>query len=151
MRDYVTKLTSRIVPFTVPESMLSSHLEEAIDLLVTESTGFSAISTQFLSAHSPQGSKLVDGRAPRLALEQLREIFGGGLPAEQYFLLRAIAFHLARLTSCSDKTKMTLGNLRLILSPTLRLSPVFLQILVEERAILFSKANDCMHHSFLKA
>lgn len=37
---------------------------------------------------------------------------------------------------------MTLNNLRLILSPTLRLSPGFLQLLVAERQTLFSRPNE---------
>lgn len=53
------------------------------------------------------------------------------------------SYHLARLASHSGANKMTLSNLRLILSPTLRLSPIFLQILVEEREILFGKLNEC--------
>ncbi|GAA5918477.1 hypothetical protein JCM6882_008311, partial [Rhodosporidiobolus microsporus] len=51
-------------------------------------------------------------------------------------------YHLARLSSASATNKMTLTNLRLILSPTLRLTPGFLQVLVVEREILFSKANE---------
>ena len=46
------------------------------------------------------------------------------------------------LSSNSEKNKMNLTNLRLILSPTLRLTPGFLMILVEERERIFS--GDCL-------
>lgn len=47
------------------------------------------------------------------------------------------AYHLAHLASFSNVTKMTFSNLRLILSPTLRLSPVMLSLLVNERDQVF--------------
>ncbi|KAM0756250.1 hypothetical protein T439DRAFT_320948 [Meredithblackwellia eburnea MCA 4105] len=129
----------------LPESILSNALEGAVDVLVKESTGYSAIAAHFLGQKTTPvapGGGMVDGRAPRELLEKLRELFGGGMPAEEYYLLRAVAYHLARLASHSATNKMTLSNLRLILSPTLRLSPVMLAILVEDREILFSKPND---------
>jgi hypothetical protein len=86
---------------------------------------------------------MVNGRAPRELLDQLRELFGGGMPAEHWYLLRAISYHLARLSNDAAVSKMSLSNLRLILSPTLKLSPMMLLILVEEREILFSKPNEC--------
>ncbi|KAK4695991.1 hypothetical protein P7C70_g8451, partial [Phenoliferia sp. Uapishka_3] len=129
---------------TVPDSILSSNLESAIDVLVTTSTGFSACSSHFLGQAPRVLSTpgMVDGQPPRELLEKLRELFGGAMPAEHYYLLRALAYHLARLAGCAGVNKMTLSNLRLILSPTLRLSPVMLAILVEQREMLFSKAND---------
>lgn len=65
------------------------------------------------------------------------------MPAEHWYLLRAISYHLARLSNDAAVSKMSLSNLRLILSPTLKLSPMMLLILVEEREILFSKPNEC--------
>lgn len=123
----------------MPDSLLTPSLSPAIDILVTSSTGHSAISTHFLG-QQPPASPTSDRRE---LLEQLRELFGGALPAEEFYLLRALAYHLARLASHAETNKMTLSNLRLILSPTLRLSPVMLAILVEDREILFSKINDC--------
>ncbi|GAA6017050.1 hypothetical protein JCM10207_001468 [Rhodosporidiobolus poonsookiae] len=146
----------------IPESLLSPALEPLIDALTLSYLGYSASSSHFLGSavsstaapSSPLPSSgithgappappgLVDGRAPREYTEQLREAFATRLEAENYFLLRAIAYHLARLAAHSNTNKMTLTNLRLILSPTLRLSPGFLQVLVVEREILFSKANE---------
>lgn len=51
------------------------------------------------------------------------------------------SYHLSLLASHSATNKMTLTNLRLILSPTLRLSPGFLLVLVEEREIIFGGVN----------
>lgn len=132
----------------IPESLLSSQLEPSIDALVTSSTGFSATSTQFLGHHSPDASKMIDGKVPNSLLQQLKEIFGSTMEAEQYFLLRSICFHLKRLEENKERTKMTLANLRLILSPTLRLSPHFLSIMVGEVDILFSNPNECKFFFF---
>ncbi|GAA5860264.1 hypothetical protein JCM1840_002840 [Sporobolomyces johnsonii] len=137
----------------LPEPLLSYQLEAPIDILTQSALGYTASSTHFLGSNpnpnpgaAPSPSRgspgLVDGRAPREYLEQLSDLFAGAMPAENYHLLRAIAYHLARLASHSATNKMTLTNLRLILSPTLRLSPGFLQVLVEEREILFGKANE---------
>lgn len=134
--------------------------------MTTSALGYPASSTNFLSGASPASSTApstnpsssgvlsgtssaatsaisADARAPRPYLEHLSSLFSTSLPAENYHLLRAIAYHLAHLSAHSETNKMTLTNLRLILSPTLRLSPGFLQVLVVEREILFSKANEC--------
>ena len=62
--------------------------------------------------------------------------------------MRAIAFHLARLAAHEHVNKMSLNNLKLILSPTLRLSPGFLGALVGEREALFGGGNDGASLSF---
>ena len=61
------------------------------------------------------------------------------LSNERWYLLRELASHLALLDGHADKNKMTLSNLRLILSPTLHMSPAMLQILVEQRRELFDR------------
>ena len=63
------------------------------------------------------------------------------MTADRYF----IAYHLAHMSEYSAVTKMTLNNLRLILSPTLRLSPVMLSILVNERESIFPKPGQLQH------
>lgn len=60
-----------------------------------------------------------------------------------------IRYHLHNLASNADKNKMNLTNLRLILSPTLRLSPGFLMILVEDRETIFS--GDCLGTSIFSS
>ncbi|BGP18006.1 hypothetical protein JCM10213v2_006056 [Rhodosporidiobolus nylandii] len=141
----------------LPEPLLSPSLSPLIDALTLQHLGYSANSSHLLSStHAAPSSSSpsapcgagagpglgADGRAPREYTEALREIFAERMEAENYHLLRAIAYHLARLSSHSATNKMTLMNLKLILSPTLRLSPGFLQVLVVEREILFSKANE---------
>ncbi|GAA6002572.1 Rho GTPase-activating protein [Rhodotorula paludigena] len=149
----------------IPEPLLSQDLETPINTLTLSALGYSASSTNFLAgaatsparspAATPGGTGVVSGtavtasaggpsdaRAPREYLEELRELFATAMPAENYHLLRAIAYHFARLAAHSQHNKMNLSNLRLILSPTLRLSPGFLQVLVVEREILFSKSNE---------
>ncbi|BGP26096.1 rho GTPase-activating protein [Rhodotorula toruloides] len=148
----------------IPEPLLSHDLEPVVDALTTSALGYPASSTNFLSNAATASSTIPstlpstnsvasgtsaatatsfnDTRAPRSYLEHLSTLFSTSLPAENYHLLRAIAYHLAHLSAHSETNKMTLTNLRLILSPTLRLSPGFLQVLVVEREILFSKANE---------
>ena len=130
----------------IPESLLSPHLESTVDGLSEEFLGFTASAASFLAPQKPATagapSGLTDGRAPREYLEELRALFAVSMPAEHFVLLRALAYHLARVHSCAATTKMNLSNLRLILSPTLRMSPIFLQVLVEEREIIFSRANE---------
>ncbi|GAA5986544.1 hypothetical protein JCM11641_003669 [Rhodosporidiobolus odoratus] len=145
----------------LPEPLLSPSLSPIIDALTLQHLGYSATSSSFLSSQTASastssngvskgispaagigGAGTEGGRAPREYLEALREVFAQRMEAENYYLLRAIAYHLARLSAHSATNKMTLMNLKLILSPTLRLSPGFLQVLVVEREILFSKANE---------
>ncbi|GAA6030359.1 hypothetical protein JCM8097_009070 [Rhodosporidiobolus ruineniae] len=139
----------------LPESLLSPTLEPLIDALTVSHLGYNASSSSFLSCAAPSSTPssssstpvgLVDGRAPREYVETLREVFATRMEAENWHLLRAIAYHLARLSAHAATTKMTLGNLQLILSPTLRLTPGFVQVLVVEREILFSKANESARH-----
>ncbi|GAA6048364.1 hypothetical protein JCM3770_000969 [Rhodotorula araucariae] len=139
----------------IPEPLLSHQLEVSIDALTAAALGYPASSSHFLSgastipaktpAPTPGGPSVASGtsdsRAPREYLEQLRELFASAMPPENYYLLRAVAYHLARLAAHESTNKMSLNNLRLIF-PTLRLSPGFLQVLVVEREILFSKANE---------
>ncbi|GAA5876089.1 hypothetical protein JCM8547_002633 [Rhodosporidiobolus lusitaniae] len=145
----------------LPETLLSPTLEALIDALTLQHLGYSASSSSFLScttsASTPSSLPgatgvsgaapekpvgLVDGRAPREYVETLREVMAVRMEPENWHLLRAIAYHLARLSAHSATNKMTMANLRLILSPTLRLTPGFVQVLVAEREILFSKANE---------
>ncbi|SGY18971.1 BQ5605_C014g07523 [Microbotryum silenes-dioicae] len=128
----------------LPESLISSQLEAAVDMLTQEAIGYSASSSNFLYQQQapPTTGGLIDGRAPKPYLEKLRELFGNGMPAEHFYLLRGLSYHLARLSSYSSTNKMTLSNLRLILSPTFRLSPVFVQVLVEDREIIFGRMNE---------
>ncbi|ORY77248.1 hypothetical protein BCR35DRAFT_353210 [Leucosporidium creatinivorum] len=141
----------------IPESLLSPALEGKVEEMCMKELGYSASVSQFLGQGGGQRASggaapgggggaattgMVDGRAPRAFLEELRKVFAEEMEAEYFYLLRALSYHLARLASHSGTNKMTLSNLRLILSPTLRLSPVFLQILVEEREIIFGKTNE---------
>lgn len=61
------------------------------------------------------------------------------LSLDRWHILRELANHLALLDMHSKENKMTLSNLRLILSPTLHVSPAMLQLLVEQRRFLFDK------------
>lgn len=74
-------------------------------------------------------------------LFQLAQIFTFDLPAENWVLLRAIAHHLARLAQ-QPTNKMSLDSLMVILSPTLRLSPATLLVLVQHREVIFDGGND---------
>ncbi|GAA5833007.1 hypothetical protein JCM3766R1_000396 [Sporobolomyces carnicolor] len=144
----------------LPESLLSPQLESKIDQFTQEQLGYPASSSHFLASTSasattpsspnqlsattspnPESSSGARRVAPISYLEELADIFANEMPAENFFLLRAIAYHLSLLASHSATNKMTLTNLRLILSPTLRLSPGFLLVLVEEREIIFGGVN----------
>ncbi|GAA5838790.1 hypothetical protein JCM9279_003863 [Rhodotorula babjevae] len=135
----------------VPDPLLSQQLEPSIDALTTAALGHPASSTHFLSGatalpsrgNSPAASpNPAAAHVPPDYVAQLRTLFTSALPAEHFYLLRAIAFHLARLAAHEHTNKMSLNNLRLILSPTLRLSPGFLSCLVGEREALFGGGND---------
>ncbi|GAA6015430.1 hypothetical protein JCM11491_000429 [Sporobolomyces phaffii] len=152
----------------LPESLLSNELEAKIDRLTLDRLGYTASSAHFLSSTSPATSSSSPSTnstplsppstssnsasttaspnpTARTAsieyLEELSQLFADEMNAENFYLLRAISYHLALMASHSAKNKMTLTNLRLILSPTLRLSPGFLLVLVEEREIIFGGIN----------
>ncbi|GAA5889320.1 hypothetical protein JCM8208_007839 [Rhodotorula glutinis] len=135
----------------VPDPLLSHQLEPTIDALTTAALGHPASSSHFLSGatalpsrgNSPAASpNPASAHVPPDYVAQLRTLFTSALPAEHFYLLRAIAFHLARLAAHEHTNKMSLNNLRLILSPTLRFSPGFLSCLVGEREALFGGGND---------
>ena len=65
---------------------------------------------------------------PRELLKALRSSLLQGLPRQHIKLLTELARHLAHLAAHSEYNKMPLDNLRLIFSPTLRMSPAMLQI-----------------------
>ena len=75
------------------------------------------------------------------SVSALRDYMYTGASRETFFLVRALAYHLARLSAAAHVNKMTLGNLRLILSPTLRIAPQQLQLLVQERESVFVDPN----------
>lgn len=77
----------------IPDPLLSAQLEGAIDALTTESLGYMASASQFLGQNtvSTGTGGMVDGRAPREYLEQLRELFANDMEAEFFYLLRALA------------------------------------------------------------
>ncbi|GAA5867523.1 hypothetical protein JCM3774_003865 [Rhodotorula dairenensis] len=147
----------------LPDSLLSHEIESLVDELTIQSLGHGASSNNFLAStgaaastgtptNSAGGTPASSAPAsPNLAqgyVEQLRDLMAAGMPAEHWHLLRAVIYHLARLADHAHVNKMTLNNLRLILSPTLRLSPGFLQLLVVERQALFSRPNeDAMRRS----
>lgn len=127
---------------TVPGSLLSDALAPRIDALFVAALGYSATSS--LGRHintTTSTTNPIDLPCPPALLQHLAEIFKHELPAEYFHLLRAISAHLFHLTQL-DSNKMSLSNLRLILSPTLRLSPGFLFYLIEERDVLFCEGND---------
>ncbi|GAA5955951.1 hypothetical protein JCM3765_000052 [Sporobolomyces pararoseus] len=139
----------------LPEPLLSTGLESKVDQLTLDHLGYTASSSHFLSSNTttssnppstttspnPENAIVKRGVAPSNYLEELANLFSEEMPAENFYLLRAISYHLSLLASHSEKNKMNLTNLRLILSPTLRLSPGFLLVLVEEREIIFGGIN----------
>jgi hypothetical protein len=114
-----------------------------LDRLMLEEMGTPATASQSLTmgSNSPN-SNLRTSRSsanpPRDLVDKMC-ILISTLPLERWHLLREVANHLHFLDSHSSRTKMTLSNLRLILSPTLRVSPALLQILVERRHKLFDR------------
>lgn len=148
---------------------MGNDLEPVVDQITLNYLGYTASSTQFLSSSSntPTTSPNPDSTSGSRSdyLSELSRVFEREMKAENYYLLRAISYalclslflsgigigtdgregsryHLYMLSSNSEKNKMNLTNLRLILSPTLRLTPGFLMILVEERERIFS--GDCL-------
>ncbi|MBW0495984.1 hypothetical protein O181_035699 [Austropuccinia psidii MF-1] len=59
------------------------------------------------------------------------------LPPSNWYLIRAIAYHLAILSDAAPINRMTLTNFRLIFSPTLKFSPNLLETLIQHRQKLF--------------
>ncbi|KAK4051703.1 hypothetical protein OIO90_004653 [Microbotryomycetes sp. JL221] len=128
----------------LPESLLSNRLEPVIDEYSVRMLGYRASISQMLgtgATGSSPGPGFANGKASDEYIERLRDWLADELDAEYYYLLRSLAFHFYRLSTHSATNKMGLANLRLILSPTLRLSPIFLAILVEERERLFDRPN----------
>ena len=157
LRGTLADSSPRPSHLAVPDPLLSQQLEPSIDALTTAALGHAASSSHFLSGattlpsrgNSPAASpNPASAHVPPDYVAQLRTLFTSALPAEHFYLLRAIAFHLARLAAHEHVNKMSLNNLKLILSPTLRLSPGFLGALVGEREALFGGGNDGASLSF---
>ncbi|GAA5977205.1 hypothetical protein JCM10908_004894 [Rhodotorula pacifica] len=141
----------------LPDPLLSHEIESLVDELTIQSLGYGASSNNFLASKgaaaasgtpSPASSAPASPNVSQGYIEQLRDLMATRMPAEHWTLIRAVVFHLARLADNAHVNKMTLNNLRLILSPTLRLSPGFLQILVVERQALFSRPNEAAMRRF---
>ncbi|KAG0152307.1 hypothetical protein CROQUDRAFT_719164 [Cronartium quercuum f. sp. fusiforme G11] len=116
----------------VPESLLSPEFDNEINRIVNQYSGLVGMPPP-LPATMPAQQEAVEECARKLA-----NIFPR-LPPPNWHLLRAIADHLSILSQSSSTNRMTLTNLRLILSPTLKFTPVLLQILVEQRQTLFDQ------------
>lgn len=153
----------------MPESLLH-QLERDIDLLLMRHTG-NAASSKVTMAQAQSSSTLAVTAAAfstetsPIVIERIKTLFAESLPLQNLVLLREIgkfavtdqcvtaaltplwpAYHLAHLASYSSVTRMTFANLRLILSPTLRLSPVMLTLLVNEREQIFPKPGSLGHN-----
>ena len=77
----------------IPDPLLSPELEQTVEALTSESLGYTASVSQFLGQKpaTTAGGGLVDGRAPRVYLEKLRELFADEMAAEYFYLLRALS------------------------------------------------------------
>ena len=91
----------------VPEPLLSTGLESKIDQLTLDHLGYTASSSHFLSSNtttitsnppstttSPNpenASSIKRGTAPLKYLEELANLFSEEMPAENFYLLRAIS------------------------------------------------------------
>jgi hypothetical protein len=89
---------------TVPESLLSNKLESKIDQLTLDHLGYTASSSHFLSSTAPTSNSTTTSPNPdhstpgtpkRVApikyLEELAELFAEEMPAENFYLLRAVS------------------------------------------------------------
>lgn len=140
---------------SVPGSLLSVAESDINDLL-RRHTGSPATLVQSFHAFSnggpptpvlspdPSVSPVLpaspgEAREPNPLLTRLSEIISTTLPQRNWYLLRAIAVHLGHLVAHAEFNRMTLANLRLILSPTLRFTTAFLELVVEHRDELFAR------------
>lgn len=132
------------VSLKVPHSILPAEVETMLDQLLHQELGIAATTKNGL-AYTSQAQ---DG-APRSAhwsvsvpppdlVDKMAIVFAT-LSLDRWHLLRELANHLGFLAGHAEKNKMTLDNLRLILSPTMHLSPAMLQILVQQRQHLFNR------------
>ncbi|GAA6063475.1 hypothetical protein JCM10212_006337 [Sporobolomyces blumeae] len=151
----------------LPEPLLSRPLESKIDDLTLRCFGFPASSTSLLDANAgnnqvlsdttggfdqePSGKEdrnaVADGERVGAYLVTMSELLEREMDTRHYYLLRELAFHFALVSSDAASNKMPLSNLCLVLSPTLRLSPGFLKVLVERRDDLFRPGRRHEHTS----
>lgn len=111
----------------VPSSNGKGELEQAMAIKLATS-GPNA---------TPQDQTNVGAKIADAILETMSE-----LPAVNWYLLRELSMHLADLTKpeVSERTRMTLSNLSLVLAPTLALSVPLMRAMVEERDIIFGQS-----------
>ncbi|KAH9814369.1 hypothetical protein DFH28DRAFT_1095812 [Melampsora americana] len=127
----------------LPDSLLTRDLDAEVAQIVKRYITSESQSTD-ASGQSTDDAQDPPAEAAKVPItecvDDLSLIFKR-LPAPNWYLLRAIANHLSILSQSSSTNRMTLDNLRLILSPTLKFTPVFLQVLVEHRESLFKDAS----------
>ncbi|EGG05165.1 uncharacterized protein MELLADRAFT_107870 [Melampsora larici-populina 98AG31] len=124
----------------LPDSLLTRELEAETTQIVKRYIQSGHPSTESSGQSSNHDTSAEAAQVPITeCVNDLSSIFKR-LPAPNWYLLRAIANHLSILSQSSSTNRMTLDNLRLILSPTLKFTPVFLQVLVEHRESLFKDA-----------
>lgn len=63
------------------------------------------------------------------------------IPREHFYLLRALGHLLARLSQHVSTTKMTLANMIVILSPSLRMPPALLKAIIDDRETVFGPSQ----------
>lgn len=128
----------------MPQSLLTPDVEVMLDGLLQQELGVAATTknglayTPKMSEPSPRSAHWTVSNPPPDLIDKMAIVLAT-LSLDRWHLLRELAAHLALLDSHAHRNKMTLANLRLILSPTLHLSPAMLQILVEQRQHLFDR------------
>lgn len=128
----------------VPHAILSSDVEPLVDGLMQQELGLAGTTARQGIAPAPSsagrsGSASESISSPSSNLIDKLSIVLSTLSLDRWHLLHELVHHLALLASYAHVNKMTLSNLRLILSPTLRLTPAMLQILVDQRHHLFDR------------
>ena len=119
---------------SVPESLFTNTVEPDVNEVMLQFTGAPATSRHSLTqaiGSTPTAYQAVSqiniNQPSPVFLNALYEVLMT-LPKLNRYLLREVARHLDHLADQSDRTMMTLDNLRLILSPTLKMSPAMLQV-----------------------
>lgn len=131
---------------TVPHAILSPDVEPLVDGLMQQELGLAGTTARqgialAPSAHGRPGSTSESISNPSSNLVDKLSIVLSTLSLDRWHLLHELVHHLALLASYAHVNKMTLSNLRLILSPTLRLTPAMMQILVDQRHHLFDRSR----------
>lgn len=138
MKSYLRELPNELLPISHHGVLAYDKSKNVLNSLKNTGT-LSTPTSPIAAAHSPSISECVNPQIDyqvlpvQLLQEQLRK-----LPYYEFALLQLVIRHLKMVVDRSNENKMTLSNLAVIFSPTLKINTAVLMALISRSDILWN-------------